>query len=269
MTTRGILWIAICLGLTACQSHPKASPPLAARIGRAHGLEYWGRSEALAGELHLEVRGAPPLDVKFLYEVSSGRTRMRFDDGTIVLFDGRKVWVSPANSPIQQAAFVVRTWPWFVVAPLRIASAPQSVGPQEMRDLGRRPCPSAAVSISRGGKDESYVIYEDPETHRVIGIGYDLPPALRSDDDDKQYAITYYSFRDVEGVKFAEEWRLWRWSKMHGLMDPVGTGRVYNLEFISPKKGIFNVPMGARVDDLPTVRVRPPVPATTQSTPPG
>jgi hypothetical protein len=62
-------------------------------------------------------------------------------------------------------------------------------------------------------------------------------------------AITFYNFENLEGVRMATEWKFWRWNAEVGIYDkPVGSGRVYNLEFIAPKAGAFDRPADARED---------------------
>lgn len=51
------------------------------------------------------------------------------------------------------------------------------------------------------------------------------------------------------GAQISSEWKFWRYHKEQGMYGlPVGGARLLNMEFVVPKKDVFDKPVGARAD---------------------
>ena len=241
------------LPLAGCHSQP-ATRTLLEKIDEVHGLAYWKDNPALGGDLHIEVEGRPPLDLRFTYDIKTGRTRMQLADDTILVWDGQKAWVSPASSPAQRARFTLRTWPFFVALPFMLRDG--TITEERDRPLGGENIPSFRLMRSAAVSDtpeDWHIVYADPQTHLLRGVTYITSFGRSKEEAEKNaHAITCYNYKNFDGVRIAQEWRLWNWNPQVGLAGmPVGTARIYNLEFISPKPNAFVKPPDAREDQLP------------------
>jgi len=249
--------IALTLIATGCALKRKEPPSFGMRVAKAHGYTWWkGRKEALAADVHLTILNENPdlnrfFDAQFTYDCATGRTRMQLRDDTVIIYDGQKTWVSPADSKVQKARFLVRTWPFMVAAPLRLFEPNVTTGPVETRPLAGRDCPTAKLSFTPGADraaDDWCIAYADPKNYRLIALTCSLKGGKGVDGfSEDALAVTYYGFKEVEGVLFATEWRIWKWNKDVGIYDkPVAEGRVYNIAFTYPKKSAFDRPPGSR-----------------------
>jgi hypothetical protein len=256
--THSPAWLlAAALALTGCASTKKAPPPFGLRVAQAHGYSDWqGKKDALKADVHLTIFGETPgqnrfFDADFTYECSTGRTRMHLADNTVIVFDGKKTWVSPADAKVQKPRFIVKTWPFMVAAPLRLMEPGITHGEVEMRPLGGQQCPTMKLSFAPGadhGDADWCIAYADPKTYKLLALTYALPAGKGVDGfSEDTLAVTFYEPRQVDGIVFGTEWRIWKWNKEFGFYDkPIAEGRVYNIEFLYPKKNQFTAPPGAR-----------------------
>lgn len=240
-----------------CASAKKEPPSFGQRIAKAHGYTWWkGKHDALAADVHLTILDENPdlnrfFDAHFTYDCSTGKTRMQLADNTIIVWDGQKAWVSPATSKVQKAKFMVRTWPFMVAAPVRLNEPTLIAGPVEKRPFAGQQCPTAKLTFAPGadhGAEDWCIAYADPKTYRLLSLAYALKGGKGVDGfSDDALAVTYYGVRMADGVTFSTEWRIWKWNKDVGIYGkPIAEGRVYNIEFVYPKKTDFDRPEGAR-----------------------
>jgi len=247
--------MALVLG-AGCRSGPGVEPPLDRRIANAHDIVEWNRYRALRGDVHVHFEGSAAFDATFTYDIATGRVRMQTADDSILVFDGRQAWVSPANAATQRARYHLLTWPFFITAPFRLSQPGASLGPASMRPLGQQDLLSANLTFAPGGAappHDWYVLYVEPSTGLLRGIAYRATyGGSASPAAPQPQAVTFYSYENVEGVRIPGEWRFWKWNETVGIYDkPIGVGRVYNLQFIAPRADAFQRPPDARPDSAP------------------
>jgi len=234
----------------SCAPQPRPQPTFAQRISEAHGVDQWRRQDALAGDLHVEWGDGQTLNLSFLIDIKGGRTRMLLADGTGLLWDGQDVWVWPKDARPARPEHTLLMWPLLITLPMRLSDGDAVLASPQTRPLGARQCPTMGLSLKdRSGRvpDIPYIVYEDPEDHRLCATAFAMPGkwSLREGDDDPM-AITFYGYENVDGVTFATEWRIFRWHGETGIYGrPIGSARVFNLEFVTPKKEKFVPPAGA------------------------
>ena len=238
-----------------CHSKPTGPLTFSQRLAEAHNTRDWKDKAALAGDLHVEVinegqEQSTSLDFHFTYEIATGKVRMQLADNTILVYDGQSAWVSPASAKTARARYTLLHWPALMLLPFRLNDPGVKVWPEEQRELGSEKCPSVRVAFETGDlAQNAYLIYLDPKGSRVRGIAYvDAMGRSTEEAEDNAHAVTFYRYELVDGMAFPADWRLWNWKKKTGLAGmPVGTARLYNLEFIVPKKNAFVRPPDARV----------------------
>jgi hypothetical protein len=241
--------------LAGCQSRQAGPRPLAQRIEEAHGIGAWEHRRALVGDMHIQIDDRPALDMRFIYDINTGRTRMQLADDTILVWDGQQAWVSPPSSQTRQARHTLRVWPHLVVLPFMLHQAGTTIDDERDRALGGEQVPSFRLTPGRGPLDapSAYIIYADPQTNLIRGVACISPDGREPGQIDQNIrAVTYYKYRHIEGARIAQEWRLWDWNPQVGLVGmPIGWARIYNLDFGNPKPNAFVKPANARQDNLP------------------
>ncbi len=236
-----------------CQGGSPRQRTLPEQLAHAHGTRLWQTRPALAGDIHVEtLNNLSYFDAQFTYEIRTGRVRMQLIDDTILVHDGRQVWVSPASARIDHALFAALAWIHYAVAPLRLAEPSVALDPDQPQTLGRETCPTLLARFAPGssalfGADDWQVIYIDPKSGLANALARIAIDPVRHALGQRDCAITYYGFKDLDGVVIPTRWQLWRWEQdlgIHGL--PQGAGRVYNLETVYPARDAFTPPPGAR-----------------------
>jgi hypothetical protein len=252
---RGLIFCivtALCLGL-GCHSKPVQHATLAEQISHAHDASDWRLQRALTGDIHAEFESEASFDAKFTYEISSGRVRMLLPDDTVLVFDGQTAWVSPASSPVKNARSILKTWPNFIAVPFKLGDVGVQVGPTESRTFAGQKYDTARVTLpprQADSPDDWYIVYADPQTHRVHALAYLFTHGRKLDDpNNSPHAVTYYDFKEFGGIVIPTVWRFWQWNPSEGIYGkPIGSGRLYNLEFVTPKANAFVKPGDGRAD---------------------
>ena len=92
----------------------------AQRIERAHGMDAWQNKQALKTDLVVHFGGAELVNGTMIYDMHTSRVRMEMTNGTTLIFDGEKAWVSPSSAEAPMARFHLLTWPYFLAAPFKL-----------------------------------------------------------------------------------------------------------------------------------------------------
>jgi hypothetical protein len=237
--------IALCAMAGVLASCQVKKPPAAFErsVADAHGVYEWKSHRALEGNIHVELEGRWPLDAKFIYEIGAGRTRMRLGDNwPILVWDGSRVWVSPASADVSEPATTLKLWRRLMLMPLMLGEPGVKVSRESARMLGGEEALAAEVMFPEtAGLAREATIFADPQTRLVWGMTVATRPG------GERIGITFYDYDLVEGVRIATTWRFWRWSERDGIQgQPIGSARVYNLEFTSPRRDSFARPADAR-----------------------
>lgn len=105
--------VSIFIGTSAIPSAPAATPLTPAEfissIEKAHGTSVWDAKSGLEANILVEFGGKTRIDGKLLMEPWVGRVCMELKDGTVLVWDERKAWVSPSSSEFQGARFHLLT----------------------------------------------------------------------------------------------------------------------------------------------------------------
>lgn len=250
MKARLIMSLVLLPALCSCAHQPGPAPTFAQRIGEAHGLDRWKRQDALAGDLHVEWADGQTLSLSFLLDIKGGRVRMLLADGAGLFWDGEDIWVWPQTARPARPRQTALLWPLLITLPLRLNDPDAVLAVPQTRPLGELQCSTMGFSLrDHQGRmpDTAFIVYEDPESRRLCAVAFAMPGqwSPREGDDDPM-AITFYGYENVEGVTFATQWRIFRWHGETGIYGrPIGAARVFNLEFVTPKKEKLAPPAGA------------------------
>jgi hypothetical protein len=228
----------------------------AAPIERAHGREAWLAQPALASHIEVDYGGETVLTGEMLFTTSMSRSRIDTAAGPSVIWDGETAWVSPGDAELPMARFHVLTWPYFVLAPLKLRDPGTRLEPLGEQQVGERSFETARLSFAPGvgdTPDDWYVLYQDPDSSRLHAMAYIVTFGTTTDQAEQEpHAIVYRELSELEGARIPTRMQFHRWSEAEGIHgDPIGELRISDPRFATPDAGAFDVPEGAREAPLP------------------
>jgi hypothetical protein len=228
----------------------------AAAIEQAHGVDAWRVRRALQTGIVVEFGGRTAIDGTMLAETTGARSRFELKDGTILVFDGERAWVSPAAASFARARFHTRTWPYFLAAPMKLRDPGTKLELTGQRDLFGKACNTAKLTFETGvgdSPDDWYVMYQDPETKRLAGLAYVVTYGKSVQEAEKEpHAVRYENFVETGGVMISTEWSFWLWSEAEGFHgDPIGKVTLTDARLVDPPDGAFVKPEDAKEDTMP------------------
>jgi hypothetical protein len=229
---------------------------VADKISEAQGGESWAEKTAVAADITLEFTDQDPIKGRLTFEIEGGRSRIEIENGTTLVFDGSKAWVSPADAEFDWARFYLRMWPYLLAAPFKLDDPGVTVGPLVSKVLDGEIRRSARVTFKSGTgdtPDDWYQLFLDRETDRLASMGYIMTYGRTvAEAESRARMIKYESFSKVDGVSLASKWTLLEWNpKTDKTGAEVGTAKVSDIEFLKPKSNTFEKPEDAREDPRP------------------
>jgi hypothetical protein len=228
---------------------PRPSDPFsrqfATPIEEAHGLAAWNSKTALSADMVGTFGGRVRNQGTMLFRTDSTASRFDFSDGTLLVFDGERAWVSPSTSQFQRARFHLRAWPYLLAAPMKLRD--HGV---RFEDLGERALDGETYSAARltflsgaGDSPDNWMIaYRDPETSRLAAMAFiDTYGKERAVAEREPEVVLFQDFVTVEGVTLPTTLAMHYWSD-GTVGDLLGTVVFSNLEFVTPEPGAFDRP---------------------------
>ncbi len=248
---------------TALPTHhatrPSVAPAVmgvARRIEAAHGLDAWAGKPAVACDLTIRFGGGVMLSGSMLYDPAGGRARMELDNGEILVFDGRRAWISPSSAEVPMARFHLLTWPYFMAAPFKLHDPGTHLTPLGRQPLHGKRHVTVRLTFDAGigdSPDDWYVVYEDPDTSRLAAVAYIVTYGTSVAEAEKEpHVLVYEDFETIDGVVLSSTWTMYNWSLAQGTQgEPIGDVTLTNVRFVEPGASDFTRPAGAREAPLP------------------
>ncbi|MFA0963156.1 hypothetical protein AB9P05_15235 [Roseivirga sp. BDSF3-8] len=226
-------------------------------IGTAHGLERWKNKKAIKADIRVVFSGNERLNGSMVAETSVGRVRIELEDGTRLVWDGQKAWVSPDTSSFSGARFHLRTWPYFLAAPMKFRDPGTLWQEMEEEELMGQEYNRHKLTFKKGigdSPDDWYVIYKDPESDKLKAMAYVVTYATPLEKaNEEPHIIVYDNYEEVEGTMLSTEWTFYNWSEEKGLHgDSIGYVILENLAFTDPADSLFSKPDNAKEDPMPS-----------------
>ncbi len=229
---------------------------VARRIEAAHGNNAWTAKTAVACDITVTFGGVEMLSGSLTYETGRGRARIETDGGATLVFDGERAWVSPSAAQVPMVRFQLLTWPYFLAAPFKLRDPGAYLAPHGRRQLDGVTHVTALLTFEAGigdSPDDWYVIYEDPDTHRLAAVAYIVTYGTTVDEAEKTpHALVYEDYQTIDGVALSTRWVMYNWSLAQGTVgEPLGDVALTNIRFVEPDERAFERPVEAREDPLP------------------
>ena len=226
------------------------------RIEAAHGLDAWSDQPAVACDLTVRFGGGVMLSGSMLYDPAGGRCRMELDSGEVLVFDGRRAWISPSSAQAPMARFHLLTWPYFMAAPFKLHDPGTHMTPLGRQLLDGESHFTVRLTFDAGigdSPDDWYVVYEDPDTSRLAAMAYIVTYGTSVVEAEKEpHVLVYEDFETIDGVVLGSTWTMYNWTMAQGSHgEPLGTVTLTNMRFVEPGATDFVRPADAREAPLP------------------
>ncbi len=228
----------------------------AARIARAHGKKTWDQKKAVQADIVLEFGGNEMLNGTLIYDMHTSCARIELKDGTTLVFDGEKAWVSPAEAQVPMARFHLLTWSYFLAAPFKLSDPGSHLEASGTLPLEDKLVTTRKLTFDEGvgdASDDWYIIYPDLATNRLAAMAYIVSYGKSVEAaEEEPHAIVYHDYETIDGVTLSMRWTMHHWSAEKGPFgDPMGVVHVSNVTFIDVDETTFAKPDDAREDKLP------------------
>lgn len=252
-TLRSALWLLL---LLVAVPFTAGADSFSETVEEAHGGEDWNAQEAVAADIRVEFGGQLMIDGRMVSDTPVGKTRFELKDGTVLVFDGKDAWTSPADSTFQGARFHVLTWPYFLAAPMKLddpGTTLKALGKKPFQ--GDRSLEAAHLSFGEGVGDSPedwYVVYRE-NSGALAGMAYIVTFGKSTAEAEKEpHAVTYHDHVEVDGVQLSTRWQFWNWNEKEGVIgEPIGNVTLSNVEFVKPDGSTFTRPKNARSEAAP------------------
>lgn len=230
---------------------------LARAVYTAHGGWRWGSKHCIQADIQLTFGGKVRLVAKLLTDKAAGKVRLTLNNGTVLVYDGTNVWMSPANAPVDSPRFDALTWSYFLAAPFKLGDKGthlKNLGPQPF--IAGQSLPAAKLTFNAGvgdSPDDWYIAYVDPNSRWLRGMAYIVTYGKSVEKAEQNpHAITYDNYVRVNGVYLPRTWNFWNWSQEQGITgNPIGSALLSNIQMVQPAANSFTQPEGGVLCTMP------------------
>ena len=236
-------------------SKPKELPPrdvhpFTVAIEEAHQAQNWFKHEAMQFEFAMRF-GDNTLLAEVTMDRDFGRVKFVTDKQESIVWDGEKLFLSPADAEWSNPRFDIFTWPYFFAVPFKLNDPGTRLDSLGKSDQMGEAAEVIKLSFEEGVGDSPedwYKVYRSDSSGLLVGMVYIV--TYFSQDQAKSeanpHAISYHNFAEFDGIKIPTEWRFWDWSDEEGLGKRRGTARVGNFKFIKPSRFTYSIPISNR-----------------------
>lgn len=231
---------------------PSDMPPMVQDLVRKHNIRDFYGKDIISFEIQLTFNGIERLNATIYSRTNSSKVKVEKADGTVILFDGEEVYITPDSALYKGARFDALTWSYFALAPFKFADEGTNWGEAKQLPLREEndPMQSIKLSFENGvgdAPDDWYQVYVNPETGLLEAMAYivtfgDTP---REEAGKNPHAITYSDYQSVQGAILAGKWKFYNWSKEAGLGEQLGEATITNIQFIDEPEDLFTLGTGA------------------------
>jgi hypothetical protein len=200
-------------------------------------LNKFQKQDAISFDIDLLFGVKSSLKGKIISATNSSWIKLIKEDGTTMLFDGKKTWITPVSQNNARARFDIFTWQYFFMVTFKL-SDPGTIW-ENLSDLKlteEELLPASKLTFKTGtgdASDDYYVVYKDKE-NLIKAMGYIVTFGGKSvaDAEKSAHAIVYDDYKSVNGVNIAHQWYFHNWNIKNGLGDRIGEAKISNVTFL-------------------------------------
>lgn len=225
-------------------------------IEKSHKKDTFLANKAIQFDLNLSFLGKQRLDATISMLTNSTKIKIVKRDGSVLFFDGKKVYLSPSNTDEKGARFDMFTWTYFFGFPYKLNDSGTKWKMQGDKQLLDNRYTTAKLTFEEGtgdAPDDWYIAFSDPKTNLLTAAAYIV--TFGSKDVSKAasdpHLIVYENYKNIEGVPIARDWKFYGWKPEKGITDSLGKGTLTNIKFINNNiDSLFSVPQNRKTIEL-------------------
>ena len=233
------------LSVTSCSE----AGSFARSIERASGKDAYLQHDIFSARIQLTFGGQERIFGNMFIETRGDRSRFEFDNGEVMLFDGKNAYASSNEliSRLPRIRFEVLTWPYFLELPFKLNDPGVNLQTLGSKTMNGNLIPSARLTFSAGFGDTSedwYILYRNPQSKLLQAAAYIVTYGQSVEDAQKEpHAIVYSKYREIGNVQIATEWNFHNWTLEDGIMGrAIGQASLSQLKFVSYNSVSFIAP---------------------------
>ncbi len=238
-------------GQVMTQPAPETSKLFVEKIKNAHHFGLFYAQQAVAFDIEMSFGGKSAMAATITTLTSSGKIRLQQSNGKTVIFDGKKTWISPANSDYPKARFDIFTYQYFFMAPFKVndGGTQWQILSDKMYDFNDYA--RARLTFQNGTGDSSddwYIVHRNKATNYMEAMTYIVTYGGKSqaEAEKKPSSIVYTDWQAIGGVMFATTWKFMNWSEEKGFFGQKGEAKIKNIHFVKPTTEMFAVPRDSK-----------------------
>jgi hypothetical protein len=219
-------------------------------IEKAHGAAAWPKDRALQADFTIRF-GDKGWEGTYTIDRAMSLVRLDLKDGTTLVFDGKEVWMAPADSKFSRPRFWIFTPPYFALLPFKLRDQGARLTPAEPKSIDGIAHDLARLTFMPGtgdAPDDWYLLYRDPKLGRLDATAYIVTYARDAAKAAAEpHLLRYLDFQTVVGVTLATRWQFFNWNEaqgQHGAL--LGEWTLANVKFVPVAPAAFQRPEGAR-----------------------
>jgi len=243
-------------GCDQAAPRPSTAAEWADHAQEAHNVETWWGKEVVVMNMTVNFGGNEIVDGNFTFQAHGPKAKYQTGEGTVV-FDGEEAYVDAAGE-FPMARFHVLTWPWFLIAPVKITGEGIDLSEFERRTVRGKEYVTFKQSFASGmgdTPDDWYRYFIDPGTGHVEALAYIVTYGKSKEKAEEQASIVFYQdLQDFGGVEFAKRYEFWYWDEATGELEgdsPKGVAVVNSVAYLAESDADFSIPEGATLEPLP------------------
>ncbi len=219
---------------------------------KSHNIKAFREHDVISFEINLIFNNQERLNATIYSKTNSGKVKVEKADGTVILFDGDEIYITPDSAMYNGARFDALTWSYFALAPFKFTDDGTKWGDLEKLPFknSTEPVQSIKLSFENGigdAPDDWYQVYVNEETGLVDAMAYIVTFGDRSQEEAEKnpHAIVYNNYKPFEGAILSTQWTFHNWNKETGLGDQIGEANLKNIQFLDESEDLFKLESGA------------------------
>lgn len=220
-------------------------------IEASHNKQAWEAKNAVSFDIDLTYGGKQALAATITSRTNSTGVRVDKKDGTKLIYNGKDVFLSPANADDKRARFNMFTWNYFFAIPFKLTDPGTNWELLDSLQIDETPYSAGKLSFGENigdAPDDWYVIYQQPETGLLHTAAYIVTLGKTKEKaEEDPHAIVYHDYIEVDGIPVATKWTFHNWDQENGIGEQLGEATISNIKFFDVKDDFFEQPKDSKL----------------------
>lgn len=217
------------------------------KIEEAHKKSEFLNHNAVSFNTNIFFGGKQRLDAKITMLTNSTKIKIDKKDGSTLIYNGKKVFLSPKDANDKGARFDMFTWSYFFGLPYKLNDPGTKLELTDPKPLDGAEHQTTRLSFEKGtgdAPDDWYVIYTDPKDNIIKVAAYIVTFGNNGDTSKAEgdpHAIYYKDFKTTEGIPFATKWEFYEWTQEKGITNKIGEATITDITFLKSEDVSFKI----------------------------